>query len=84
MYYAELLGLIAGLFTTMAYAPQAIKAFKTKSTKDLSILWLSIAGIGTTLWIFYGLLINSGPIMLWNTGADILITILIVLKLEYG
>jgi len=84
MYYVEILGLIAGFFTTMAYAPQAIKALKTKSTKDLSILWLSIAGLGTALWIFYGFFISSIPIILWNAGSDVLIMILIMLKLKYG
>jgi MtN3 and saliva related transmembrane protein len=83
MLYAETLGLIAGFFTTIAYAPQAIKAYKTKSTKDISILWLAIAGFGTTLWIFYGFLISSVPIILWNIGCDILIAVLITLKLNY-
>ena len=84
MPYAEILGLIAGFFTTVAYVPQAIKAFKTKSTKDLSILWLSIAGFGATLWIFYGFSIGSIPIIVWNAGGDVLIAILIILKSIYN
>lgn len=82
--YAEILGLIAGFFTTIAYAPQAIRAYRTKSMKDVSMMWLLIAGFGTTLWILYGIVISSVPIIFWNAGCDVLIAILIALKLKYS
>ncbi len=81
---AELIGLVAGLLTTLAYAPQAFKAIKTRSTKDLSIVWLSVACAGTTLWVVYGVTLSSFPLILWNVGADTLIVILIFLKKKYG
>ncbi len=51
MYYLVILGLVAGFLTTMAYVPQVIKALKTKSMKDLSMLWLLTAEFGA----YYGL-----------------------------
>jgi MtN3 and saliva related transmembrane protein len=37
MDYVTLIGLLAATLTTIAFLPQAIKAWKTKSTKDLSL-----------------------------------------------
>ena len=84
MYAAEILGLIAGFFTTIAYLPQVIKSYKTGSTKDLSTLWLTISGVGTTLWIFYGFWIGSPPIILWNACSDVLIAVLLSIKIKHS
>lgn len=62
----ELIGLIAGFLTTGSQIPQAIKVYKTKSTGDLSGLWIGILLFGTLAWLCYGIAINDFPLMLWN------------------
>ncbi|MFH0978067.1 MAG: SemiSWEET transporter [Candidatus Woesearchaeota archaeon] len=84
MDYVELLGLSAGIITTSAWIPQVVRAFRTRSTKDLSFGLLGIVFIGAILWLIYGLLISSLPISLSNAAILILSGILLGLKLKYG
>ena len=80
----ELIGYFAGIITAISLAPQVFKAWKTKSTKDISILWTLIYLLGLTLWVLYGLGIKSYPIII-TTGAELLIALsLIILKIKYG
>ena len=79
-----LLGITAGTFTTIAFVPQVIKAHKSRQTKDLSLLMLSLILIGLVLWIIYGLLIFAKPVVIANSVTLILVLYLISLKLRYG
>jgi MtN3 and saliva related transmembrane protein len=84
MEYAEIIGLAAGFFATIGYIPQAIKAYKTKSTRDLSLLWLALTFVGIALWAVYGFIINSIPVLFWNIITEALVVSLIALKLKHG
>lgn len=79
----EILGLIAAAFTTSAFVPQVIKAWKHKSTKDISLTMYLIFLCGLTLWFIYGMHHESLSIMLANGITGILAVIVIVLKLKY-
>ncbi len=58
--------LIAASLTTFAFLPQAIKTWKTKSTRDLSPTMFSILCIGALLWLTYGILTYNIPLILTN------------------
>lgn len=77
-------GLIAAAFTTFAFLPQAIKSFKTKETKDLSLQAFAIALTGVLLWLIYGLLINDLPLILANSVASVIMASILVMKAKYG
>lgn len=79
--FTESIGYISGLLITVSLLPQVIKSWKTKSTKDLSIPWLTIYIIGLALNTYYGFLIDSYPIIL-TTFVELLLAIsLFTLKL---
>ena len=78
------IGLIAAVFTTFAFLPQAIKSFKTKETKDLSLKAFAIALTGVLLWLFYGLLINDLPLIAANAAASLIMASILVMKIRYG
>lgn len=80
---ASTLGLIAGLLTTLSMAPQVYKSWKTKQTKDLSWVWLSILIVGIILWLIYGIIIKDAPLILANSFTFVLVFILIILKYTY-
>ena len=63
----ELIGFIAATFTTLAFIPQALKSWKTKSTGDLSPLMFSSFFFGVILWLVYGIKLNNTPIILANS-----------------
>lgn len=62
----DLLGYTASLASGGAFLPQAIKALRTRQTRDLSLLSVSLGAAGTVLWASYGLLIHSGPVTVSN------------------
>ncbi|MCQ5375938.1 MAG: SemiSWEET transporter [Methanomassiliicoccales archaeon] len=78
-----LLGLLAGFLTTMGFVPQIVKGFKTKKMEDVSSGMLLLLGIGMFLWMVYGILIDSLPVIFWNAIALSLNVVLIVLKMKY-
>lgn len=65
----EAIGIIAGALSCTTFLPQVIKTWKSKSTKDLSLVMFLIASVGTTLWLVYGILIHSISII----GTNIIV-----------
>jgi len=60
------LGFIAAFCTTVAFIPQAVKVYKSRHTKDISLGMFSLLNIGIVLWLWYGLIIKSYPIIISN------------------
>ena len=76
-------GFFAALCTTIAFLPQAIKVYKTKSTKDISLLMFLIFTIGVFSWLIYGLIINDYPVILANAVTLILSLFILLYKIKY-
>ena len=66
---SEIMGLVAGFGTTFAAVPDLIKMFKRRSSKGMNPTMASIMGVFQVVWIYYGLLISSRPVVVWNTLA---------------
>ena len=79
----EIIGVLAALCTTIAYAPQAYKIFKEKSAKEVSLSMYLILLLGLILWLTYGFLIDSFAIKLANTITMVLAVSIIYFKLRY-
>jgi MtN3 and saliva related transmembrane protein len=75
----EIIGFIAAILTTISFIPQALKVIKTNDVKALSLHMYLILNIGIFLWLIYGLLTNSWPLILAN-GITILFTAFILYK----
>jgi MtN3 and saliva related transmembrane protein len=65
----ELIGFLAALLTTGSLFPQVWKIWKTKSTRDLSWWMVAMFTVGVGLWLLYGILLKSSPMMVANTIA---------------
>ena len=76
------LGYLAALCTTVAFIPQAIKVYKTKHTKDISLGMFSLLNAGLIFWLIYGLMLNSYPIILANALTLIFAVYILVIKLK--
>ena len=79
----ELLGMIAALLTTIAFVPQVLRIYLTKSAEDVSYLMFSIFSTGVLLWLVYGLLIGSAALIAANVVTLALCLTVIVLKVRY-
>ena len=84
MIWIDILGYIAGILVVISLLPQAIKSWKTKSTKDISLLRYVIYVTGLILWIIYALIINNGPVAVMNSIGLILALSILILKLKHG
>ena len=77
------IGLAAGLLTTTAFIPQVWKIYRTKSGKDISARMFSLFSAGIVLWLVYGVLLHSVPLILSNAVTLVLSLTIIGLKLRY-
>ncbi len=69
---SEVIGIVAGFGTTFAAVPDLIKMFKRRSSKGMNPTMAGIMGLFQIFWIYYGLLIVSRPVILWNVIAVVI------------
>jgi len=79
----EYIGFFAAICTTVAFFPQAVKVWKTKSTKDISLSMFIIFTIGVFAWLAYGIIISNLPLILANAVTLTLSLFILVYKLRY-
>ena len=82
-YLIKYIGFIAAFCTTFAFFPQAVKVWKTKSTKDISIWMFLIFNLGVFLWLIYGILIKNYALIFANTITLILSLSILVAKILF-
>ena len=63
---SEVIGFVAGFGTTFAAVPDLLGMFKRRSSKGVNPTMAGIIGVFQIVWIYYGLLIGSRPVIAWN------------------
>lgn len=66
---SEVLGFVAGFGTTFAAVPDLIAMFRRRSSKGMNPTMAGIMGVFQIVWVYYGLLIGSRPVIAWNIVA---------------
>ena len=79
----EIFGFVGGFLTTIASVPQLVKAYKTKSTKDISEPMLILVCSGVFMWLVYGLFSGNLPLILANIFTFMLWFTIFILKVKY-
>jgi MtN3 and saliva related transmembrane protein len=79
----ELIGFTAATLTTLAFVPQALKSYKKKSTKDISLVMYVVMFTGVILWLLYGIHLNSIPIIIANAITALFNLSIIILKIKH-
>ncbi|MEM9075888.1 MAG: SemiSWEET transporter [Bacteroidota bacterium] len=79
----EIIGLVAATLTTSSFVPQVYKAFKNRSTKDVSLTMYTVMLVGTILWLIYGINIQSLAVILANSITALLVFLMLLLKFRY-
>jgi MtN3 and saliva related transmembrane protein len=69
---SEILGIVAGFGTTFAGMPDLIKMFKRRSSQGINPTMAAIMGVFQIVWVYYGLLIASRPVIVWNVIAIVI------------
>jgi MtN3 and saliva related transmembrane protein len=66
---SEIFGFAAGFGTTFAAVPDLVGMLRRRSSAGMNPRMAAIMGIFQILWVYYGLLIASRPVILWNVVA---------------
>ena len=77
------IGLIAGLLTSVAALPQVIKTWRSRHARDLSIWQPLLLSLGVALWLIYGMLIGDTPLILANITPLICNLLLTAMKVRF-
>ena len=84
MTQADWLGSVAGFCTTVAFLPQVLKVWRTRSARDVSMGMYSVFTLGVICWLAYGWLLMIWPIIVANIVTLVLVALVIVMKLRWG
>ena len=79
----EAIGLVAALLTTSGFLPQVYKTWRSRDVRGLSVWMYLVLFLGTTLWLAYGLLTDSLPLILANLIASSLTGLMLIFILLY-
>lgn len=79
----QFIGYLAGAILAVALIPQVYKSYKSKSTKDLSLMWSLILAMGLLLYTVYGVGIQEMPIIIMSSIELALTLSLVIAKLIY-
>jgi MtN3 and saliva related transmembrane protein len=81
--FINVIGIVAGILTSISLLPQLIKIIKNKKSEDVSVPMLIILFCGVGLWIYYGFLREDLPIIATNISSLLLNTSIIILSIKY-
>jgi MtN3 and saliva related transmembrane protein len=77
------LGLVAATLTTLAFLPQVVKTWRSRSARDVSTAMFLLLCLGVSLWVAYGLLIKSAPVVVANALTLGLAAAMLAMKRRY-
>jgi MtN3 and saliva related transmembrane protein len=80
----ELIGFAAATLTTLCWVPQAVHTIQTRDTRGISLWTQGLFALGNLLWLGYGLLLASWPLIGANGVTLCLVLIILAMKLRHG
>ena len=82
--YPEIVGLVAGFGTTFAALPDLVRMLRHKSTRGVSPTMAAILAVFQIVWIYYGVLIASRPLIAWNVIAVLINSLSVATYLHFA
>lgn len=82
--WADIVGSLAAILTTVSFFPQAWHTFKTKDVSGVSLGMYSVFTVGVALWLVYGLLLRAWPIVVANVITLGLAVAILGMKVVFG
>jgi len=71
--FFEIIGIAAGILTTVSFIPQIVKGYRTKNLEGVSLLMYLILTSGFSMWLLYGILIKALAVVAIAFSVTILI-----------
>ncbi len=83
-FHYDIIGYLAAFFSTISLLPQIIKLYRERSARAISVIMYSLYSIGTVLWLLYGILLNSVPLIITEVITLIFALTILMMKLKWG
>ncbi len=80
----DLIGSIAAFLTTVAFVPQVVRIWRSRSAADISLPMYVVFTLGVILWLVYGILLGAMPIIIANCVTLLLSVSVVAMKLRWG
>lgn len=80
----DALGFAAASLTTLCWLPQAWRTIRTRDTRAISLWAQALFATGLLLWLLYGIMIVSWPLIGANALTLCLVLIILAMKLRHG
>jgi MtN3 and saliva related transmembrane protein len=84
MTWFDIVGSLAGTFTTISFIPQVVKTWRSGCAEDLSLFMFALFSAGVLLWLIYGIALHSLPIILANGITLVLALSILLLKIRHS
>ena len=78
--YQEHLGYVAALLGALSFLPQLIKVWRFRSVKDISLAMYIIYTTSVILWLAYGIIIKSAPLITAEILTLVLVSAILIMK----
>ena len=78
---STLFGYPAAFLTTIAFVPQAWQSWRTRDLSGISLPMYALFTLGVALWLGYGVVMGSLPIIVANAVTLLLASVVLWLKI---
>jgi len=78
-----LVGSISAALTTVAFVPQALRVWRLRDARDISLPTFAIFSVGLVGWVVYGTEVASIPIVAANFVTLLIALAIVVLKIRF-
>ncbi|MDO8900619.1 MAG: SemiSWEET transporter [Phenylobacterium sp.] len=80
----ELIGFLAGLCSMASFTPQIVKTWRERDARSISLRMYVVTVSGFSLWVTYGVMIGSLPVMLTNSVCLTLSALILAMKWRFS
>ena len=82
MFHIDIIGYLAALLTTFSFLVQAIQSWRTRDLSGISVGMYSMFTLGVGLWLIYGIVIESWPLIVTNVLTFLFALSILLMKLK--
>ena len=79
----DVVGSAAACLTTISFVPQAWQSFRTRDVSGISLGMYSVFTAGVAMWLAYGVLMDSWPIVVANAVTLVFSIAILAMKLRF-
>jgi len=79
----NIVGIVAGIFTSISLLPQLIKMIRQKKATDISLKMLLTLLAGLALWVWYGIMKMDWPIIITNCFSVVVNVLILLFRWRY-